>query len=157
MSIMDEDFISYWAGKSIEKGIRDGQFDNLPGKGKPFNWEDWDNPYSKPEDRVINSILKNAGFAPGWVADRRDIMQQIDAARGALSRVWKWVRANGGTSDTLAGQQWARALESFTRRVNEINDHIRDHNLMLPDPGIALKLLDLDGEIAQIKAGQQFS
>lgn len=148
---MDEDFISYWAGKSIEKAVREGQFEDLPGKGKPFKWEDWDNPYANPEDRTINTILKNAGFAPGWVADRRDIMEQIEAARGALKRVWKWVSENGGTGEATAGQQWHKAVENFTRRVNEINDHIADHNLVLPNPSIALKKLDLEGEILDIQ------
>jgi DnaJ homolog subfamily C member 28 len=151
---MDEEYYDFLVNKAVEKGIKDGHFDNLPGKGKPINWEDWDSPYVKQEDRTINLMLKNAGFAPGWVADRRDIVEQIEAARGALSRVWKWVSAHGGTRDALAGQQWSRALESFTRRVNEINQHIRDHNLVLPDSSIALKLLNLEGEISEIQRVQ---
>ena len=148
---MEEEFFNFIVNKAIEKGIKDGQFDNLSGKGKPFNWDDWDNPYAKPEDRVINSIMKNAGFAPGWVADRRDIMEQIESARGALRRVWNWVSTNGGLHDSLTGHQWQRALENFSRRVNEINGHIRDHNLVLPNPSIALKVLDLEGEILEIQ------
>ena len=95
--------------------------------------------------------VDTAGDAPGWVADRRDIVEQIEAARGALRRVWKWVGEHGGTHDVTAGQQWHRAVEVFTRRVNEINDHIADHNLVLPNPSIALRKLDLEGEILEIQ------
>ena len=148
---MDEEYFDFLVGKAIEKGIKEGQFENLPGKGKPFQWDEWDNMFVGSEDRAANILLKNSGFAPGWVADRRDIVEQIDAARGALKRVWKWVSENGGLRDEKAGQQWHKAVEVFTRRVNEINDHIADHNLVLPNPSIALRKLDLEGEILEIQ------
>jgi hypothetical protein len=71
---------------SIEKFIDDriaqamakGEFDDLPGKGRPLDL-DW---YFKlPEDlRVMYSVLKNAGFPPEETA----MMKEIEALRQRL-------------------------------------------------------------------------
>ena len=53
------------AERRIREAIANGDFDNLPGAGKPLNLEEY---FSTPEDlRMAYSILKNANCAPAEV------------------------------------------------------------------------------------------
>jgi len=57
--------------EKIKEAMDRGEFDNLPGKGKPIDLEDY---FATPEDmRVGHSILKNSGFIPEEVQLFRDI------------------------------------------------------------------------------------
>lgn len=52
--------IAFVAERKIEEAMQEGQFDNLPGMGKPLALEDLSN---MPEDmRMAYTILKNGGF-----------------------------------------------------------------------------------------------
>ena len=65
--------------EKIQEAIRNGEFDNLPGQGKPINLDEW---ASLPEDlRVGYMLLKNAGFVPGEV----QLLKEIDELRERLS------------------------------------------------------------------------
>ena len=62
-------------GKLIEEKIREameaGDFDNLPGKGKPINLDDY---FATPEDvRLGYSVLKSSRCLPEEVELRREI------------------------------------------------------------------------------------
>lgn len=59
------------AEERIQAAIRRGELDNLPGAGKPLVLDD---DLLVPEEaRVANRILKNAGFLPVEVTERREI------------------------------------------------------------------------------------
>ena len=46
----------------IQAAMARGEFDNLPGKGKPLNLDDY---FSLPEDeRMALTMLRNAGYCP---------------------------------------------------------------------------------------------
>ncbi|NMG14826.1 DUF1992 domain-containing protein [Aromatoleum bremense] len=67
------------AEQRIAEAIRRGEFDNLPGAGRPLHLDD--EPLVSPEQRMANRILKNAGFAPAEIMLRREIA----ALRGQLA------------------------------------------------------------------------
>ena len=80
------------AENRIREAIEQGEFDNLPGAGKPVNLEDY---FSTPEDlRMAHSILKNANCRPMEVELLNEIarLEQAlsatldDTARAALQR-----------------------------------------------------------------------
>lgn len=50
------------AEERIQEAIRRGDFDNLPGTGKPLELDD--DLLVPPELRVANRVLKNAGLVP---------------------------------------------------------------------------------------------
>lgn len=80
------------AEQRIADALRNGQLDNLPGAGKPLALED--DPFVTPEQRMVNRILKNAGFTPPEILLRQEIAalrQEIEALppgekRNALRR-----------------------------------------------------------------------
>ena len=64
------------AEKRIQEAMNQGQFDNLPGKGKPLKFED---DSMVPEDlRMAYKILKNAGFIPPELQTEKKIRQAVD-------------------------------------------------------------------------------
>lgn len=55
----------------IREAMEAGEFDNLPGKGKPINHDEY---FSLPADRRLGySALKSAGFVPEEVALLKEI------------------------------------------------------------------------------------
>jgi len=65
----------------IKKAQERGEFDNLPGRGKPIDLSEY---FETPEDiRVAQSVLKNAGMAPREV----DLLKEIARLRELLARV----------------------------------------------------------------------
>lgn len=59
------------AESRIQEAIAQGDFENLPGAGKPLNLEEY---FSTPEDlRMAFSILKNANCAPAEVELMKDV------------------------------------------------------------------------------------
>ena len=65
----------------IKKAQARGEFDNLPGKGKPIDLTEY---FEMPEDvRVAQSVLKNAGMKSREV----DLLKEIAELRQALTKV----------------------------------------------------------------------
>jgi DnaJ homologue, subfamily C, member 28, conserved domain len=64
--------------EAIRKAIERGEFENLKGKGKPLNLDDY---FDTPEDtRIGYSLLKNAGFVPEEV----ELLNQITEIKARI-------------------------------------------------------------------------
>lgn len=59
------------AEQRISEAIRRGELDDLPGAGRPLVFDD--DPFVSSEQRMVNRVLKNAGFTPPEVALRKEI------------------------------------------------------------------------------------
>ena len=59
------------AERRIIEAVLRGDLDGLPGAGKPLEFED--DPLVTPEQRMVNRILKNAGFTPREIVLRKEI------------------------------------------------------------------------------------
>jgi hypothetical protein len=65
----------------IREAIERGEFDNLPGKGKPIDLTDY---FTTPEElRMAYSVLKNAGIMPSEAQSLADIAQREEQLRNA--------------------------------------------------------------------------
>jgi len=67
------DILATIAERKISEAMARGDFDDLPGRGKPLALED-DLVCVPAELRMAYKILKNAGFVPQEVELRREIM-----------------------------------------------------------------------------------
>ena len=68
--------MSYSIDKQIEEWLAQQGPENLPGKGKPLDLDEY---FRCPEDlRIGYSLLKNAGYVPEEVEQLRQINQLID-------------------------------------------------------------------------------
>jgi hypothetical protein len=61
------------AERKIVEAMERGEFDNLPGKGKPLQLSQ--DLLEPPERRLANKILKDAGVAPVEVSLRRELTE----------------------------------------------------------------------------------
>jgi hypothetical protein len=85
------------AEQRITDALLRGEFDDLPGAGRPLEFDD--DPFVSPEQRMVHRILKNAGFAPREIVLRKEIAglrQEIASLppgemRSALKRKLVWL------------------------------------------------------------------
>lgn len=66
------DFASRMAEEKIQQALKNGDFDNLPGKGKPQQLEDLS--AMPPDMRMSYLMMKNSGYLPEEVAVRKEIV-----------------------------------------------------------------------------------
>ena len=78
----------------IREAVAEGEFDNLPGSGKPLSLEEY---FSTPEDlRMAFSILKNANCAPAEV----ELLKEVSRLQLAIAE----------TSDDATREEFRRTL-----------------------------------------------
>src|SRR2546426_10173165 len=98
--------------QKIREAIAQGEFDNLPGKGEPVDLSE--NPFEDPELRLAHRMLRNAGFAPSWIEERKDIDAEFVIARTNLERAWMLLlKARSNEHELGAKARWEKSLSSF--------------------------------------------
>ena len=81
--------------EQIRRAQEGGQFDDLPGKGKPLRLDE--NPHEDPEWRLAHQILRNGGFSLPWIEMWREIEAELTlASRRATSRLGLACQGRGG-------------------------------------------------------------
>ena len=125
--------------KKLREAIENGEFDDLPGKGEPIDLKE--NPFEDPDLRVVHRLLRNAGFAPAWIEERKDIDAEFEAVRTKLSRAWA-LFGKGGKAPSDA--EWERIVREFREKIAELNKRISMYNLKAP--GAAFHRRRIDGE-----------
>jgi hypothetical protein len=134
------------AEKMLREAIEAGEFDNLPGKGQPVDLRE--NPFEDPDLRVVHKLLRDAGFAPAWIEERKDIDLSFEAARQILIRAWNIYRPAGVSPNGVA---WERNVGEFRQKAAELNSRIRIYNLKVPAAVFQRGLFDADKIIESIK------
>ena len=132
--------------KKIREAMEKGEFDNLPGKGEPIDLRE--NPFEDPEMRTVYRLLRNAGFAPAFIEERKSIETEFEQARVLILRASKLFQ-----DESKAGE-WERAKIEFRRKVKELNDRIRLYNLKTPSPVFQRTHIDAEAEIAKVDSSQ---
>ena len=127
--------------KNLREAIERGDFDNLPGKGEPVDLQE--NPFEDPDLRVVHRLLRNAGFAPAWIEERKDIDAQFEFAKTKLTRAWSLF---GKTSE----YEWQRTVREFREQAVQLNERIKIYNLKAPAAVFHRRLIDADAIIAAI-------
>jgi hypothetical protein len=96
----------------IREAMEQGEFDDLSGRGEPIDLTE--NPFEDPDWRMAHRMLRNAGFAPAWIEERKDIEADIDAARTTLARVWLvFQNARHSKQSDSAEVRWRKAIGDF--------------------------------------------
>ena len=138
--------------EQIRRAMEEGQFSDLPGKGKPLRLEQ--NALEDPEWSLAYKILHNSGYTLPWIETRREIEADIVAARQALSLAWQWKQTaldNNQPAD-LIKTEWKRALAIFERNVRDLNEQILSYNLKVPSELLQRPALNLEKEIGRLTA-----
>jgi hypothetical protein len=105
---------------AVDKQIREaeerGDFDNLPGRGKPLHLEDWD-----AEWGIAYHVLKQAGETLPWIALGRDIDAAQARLRGMLLHVGR-----------IPFAERARARERYVREAASVDKMLEEYAFMVP-------------------------
>jgi hypothetical protein len=111
------------AERRIQEAIRDGEFEDLPGAGKPLELEDDSH---IPEDlRVAYKVLKNANCVPPEISLRKEIAKTED------------LLAN--MEDTKAKYRQIKKLNFLIMRLNMMR---RTHTSLEKDQRYEKKLVE---------------
>jgi DnaJ family protein C protein 28 len=140
--------------EQIRRAMEEGQFDDLPGKGKPLKLDE--NAFDDPEWRLANKVLKDAGFSLPWIERRQEIESGLETARGALKRAWAWRLESLETKQPtrFVEDEWQRAEKLFRQQIEELNKRIFLYNLEVPSPRFQRPTLNGEREIETIVQGQ---
>src|SRR5438045_2825931 len=139
--------------KKIREAMEAGEFDNLAGTGQPIDLTE--NPYEDPDWRTAHRLLRNAGFAPSWIEESKDIDAELVVARTNLARVWMILQnARGNEFEKSAEVQWGRSLKSFRAQAAQLNRRIACWNLKVPAGSFQRKMIDGEREIARIRVAE---
>ena len=126
----------------IREAIERGDFDNLPGKGKPLTFVQ--DPLVDSMTSIVNRILLDNGVSHPLLEARKMIVAEAEQCRASLRRAW---------SDYLySGSQdaWGETICKFRARVKDINREVRIFNLKSPSTALHGLIIDAEGEIAKI-------
>lgn len=139
--------------QKIREAMERGEFDNLPGKGEPVDLSE--NPFEDPELRLAHRMLRNAGFAPSWIEERKDIDAEFVVARTNLERAWMILLKGRVTGHELGAKtRWEKSLSSFRQQAAELNRRISAWNFKVPAAAFHRKLIDAEREIERIREGE---
>ncbi|KZV28457.1 dnaJsubfamily C member 28 [Dorcoceras hygrometricum] len=109
--------------RRVWHAMEEGQFEKLPGKGKPLNLSS--NPHADPAEDTLYRILKKNGCAPEWVELNKDIRSKIAEWRLALKKSWMF---KGGCDDS----KWVELSESLKLQLRDLNNMVFRYNIIVP-------------------------
>ena len=122
--------------RQIREAIERGDFDDLPGKGKPIDFG-VANPYEDSTAGVIRRILRDNECSHPMIEAVRALDAQLDAIRDRL----RCARQCGGE------RAWNDAVRWFRREAAEWNALVLVHNLKAPAAIFQRLKIDVEGEI----------
>jgi DnaJ family protein C protein 28 len=141
----------------IQEAMERGEFDNLPGKGRPLCLER--NPFAGDWELAYH-VMKNAGYAPEWIERDREVRQELADLRAMLANHLAWHREAmtelARARDPLARRaEIARAREQVIARYREraaaLNKKIDVLNLMVPTPRLQRPRVRIEEEIRRFE------
>jgi DnaJ family protein C protein 28 len=74
--------------RQIVEAQERGEFDDLPGKGKPLDLTE--NPFADPDWRVAYKILQDNDFTLDWIELDKEIRAELKACRKQLLQSKRW-------------------------------------------------------------------
>ena len=136
--------------QKIREGVEQGEFDDLAGKGAPIDLSE--NPFEDPDWRTAHRMLRNAGFAPAWIEERKFIDEELAAAQSTLTRAWLILtNARGTEHQSGAEVRWERQLSSFRLQIGALNRKILAWNLKTPTVNFHRATIDVEKELKEIQ------
>lgn len=148
MSLMDD---------ILKDAMQKGEFDNLPGAGKPLKLND--DPHTPAELRLAYKILKDNDLPPDWIAAGKD----VDAGRDKLLAEMRAAlrRYRGALNDAARSDQpeqtrikvdaaWQTTLTALRDSSKALNRQALNFNLKAPQ-GVAHKsMFDFERELQKL-------
>jgi DnaJ family protein C protein 28 len=116
--------------RKIQEARERGDFDNLPGAGKPLNLDE--NPFVPAEWRLAYSMLASNGFAPDLVESDKALREAIVTLAASLDRfAARWSRLSASDRQARLVDR-AAFLRQYEADVRDLNSRIHGFNHAAP-------------------------
>ena len=135
----------------LQAAFDTGAFANLPGKGKPLNFDD--DPLADPAHWLARHILRNSGMSLPWVEERRRIEETLCQARNRLAQSWSAHSTHriSGLARPAIEARWQEALAAYGEEISALNRRIQDYNLIVPHVRFQRCLIKAEGELSRLR------
>ena len=118
----------------IKRAMEAGEFDNLPGTGKPIEWKD--NPFTPNEWRMAEDLLKKNDLAYPWMEKRKELEKLIIDLKIKIALMTPLSKV---------------AEEEISNQILKINKEIFDYNLSVPGVRLQRRTITLEEILLSIK------
>lgn len=122
------DWVRIIAERQIKEAIENGEFDNLPGKGKPIVLDD--DAGIPPEMRAAVRIMKNARALPDWMLLQQEIEKEQAAITATKERGLRALEK--AKNADLRGRVFARLRSDLLDRMDLVNTMLLKYALCCP-------------------------
>jgi hypothetical protein len=132
------------AEQKIREAIEAGEFDNLPGKGKPVDLDDyWQ---QDPETRMAYIVLKNSGYLPPRLFLRKEIERLMNEVAATTDRF----RLRSRKYRERIGQAWHDLAPCF------VSEEVLLHRVRVVyvPPGFRPASLSYTRSLSRLRASQ---
>jgi hypothetical protein len=132
------------AERKIQDAIKDGAFDNLPGKGKPLDLDS--DSGIPPEMRAASRILKNANVPPDWIQLDKGIRHLIENCRSLRLKFeleyQRRIKAHstsvpshaiGNRAESDFPGWYSRESQRYLEALRQVNGEILKYNFIAPN------------------------
>lgn len=131
------------AERKIAKAIENGEFDNLPGMGKPLSFDDL-----ARDENLAHRLLVDNGFSLPWIELKGQIDADSEKAIQRLSQRSAWLQGQGEALESSS--RWAATVEEFRIEIQELNQRIDEYNLRVPLTQFQRRRLDANAELERL-------
>jgi hypothetical protein len=116
------------AERQIKEAIDRGDFDNLPGKGKPLNL---DEDASIPvHQRMMMKVLKNAEALPDWIGLEKDINREYNNVVNIKNRAFRAFRYT--QSQVNRKNILTKLRKDYKEQLGFVNTMVLKYNMSSP-------------------------
>lgn len=134
----------------IEEAMRRGEFDNLPGRGKPQRIQR--EPFVPEDQQMAFTLLQNNDLTPDWIGERKEILRLKENFQGQVQGIahdalTRWHAAEDAAARQAVLTTWDRWLLRWESEIGEINRRIQNLNLKQPIAHLEVVKLRLDDEL----------
>ncbi len=131
--------------KQIREAMERGEFESLPGRGKPLDLSA--DPNVPPEWDLAFKMLKDAGFAPEWIEEDK----QIRAGRERVFKAFQTYLRQPHKPPANRTAREARLIADFRREAAELNRLIDLFNLKAPSPRLHHARIRIEEEVEKFR------
>ena len=150
--------------RQIREAMERGEFDNLPGAGKPLDLTP--DPNTPADWQLAFKILKDAGVAPEWIELNKEIHAERRALAFLLEQQARWQCERVSKLTTLPPNQMMverehlnqareRTSRIYRERAVALNQLIDTFNLKAPNPQLHHARIRIDEQLHRFEEACQ--
>ncbi len=148
------------AERRILAAMERGEFDHLPGQGRPLQWRE--NPFVPPDWRLAFDLLERAGLAPDWIMRQAEIRADLSTLRERYAQEHRWMEERRKALTSMPPEERRREQEHLRRAqacswqqirdfIERLNRKIADFNLLVPVVRLQYSPLDPNEEFRALQ------